>query len=169
MNNTKQSLDTLKEYNKGEVDQRPWGFYEVINAGIEQNEEFCEKKIGVKPYQALSLQRHHGRREYWEVLSGELTVIHNGEMITLRENESIEIHLEAPHCMINVTDKPVVVYEKQMGLCRESDNDRLCDFGGRDVMDIDKNDAMALKSKSLYLKVTDFLHEMQNNRKDMAA
>jgi len=162
-------IKSKTEYHQGDVDQRPWGFYEVLNAGIDNDEEFCEKKIGVKPYQALSLQRHHGRREYWEVLSGELTVIHNGKVSTLKESDSINIDLYAPHCMINMTAQPVVVYEKQMGVCREEDNDRLCDFGGRETLEIKEDDLIALASKVEYLKITDILHAMHNDSKDMAA
>ena len=165
----KLQAENFNTYNTGETDQRPWGFYEVTNAGTRNGEEFCEKKIGVKPYQALSLQRHHGRRENWKVLSGELTVIHNGEIMTLSEGQSIDIDLMAPHCMINMTAMPVVVYEIQMGVCRESDNDRLCDFSGRETLKIEKDDLMALKSKELYLKVMESLHQAHKECTEIAA
>jgi len=168
MHNKKQP-ETLKGYTKGQFENRPWGFYEVLKTGTENNQEFCEKKIGVKPFQALSLQRHHYRREYWEVLSGELTVIHKGEVMTLKESETINIELFAPHCMINMTDKPVVVYEKQTGLCREEDNDRLYDFSGRQTLEIAVDDHAAHKSKLEYLRITDFLHAVTNGSKDKAA
>lgn len=144
--NQLQQVKALEVYSVGDIETRPWGFYEVLNFGSENNEEFCEKKIGVKPFQALSLQRHYGRREFWEVLSGELTVIHDGFVFDLKEGQSIDINIRAPHCMINKTGKPVVVYEKQMGICREEDFERLCDFGGRETCSIDEHDLVALKS-----------------------
>ena len=61
-NQNEQNVQNLHSYNVGETDHRSWGFYEVVDVGMLKGEEFCEKKIGVKPQQALSLQRHHGRR-----------------------------------------------------------------------------------------------------------
>ena len=138
-------LENQVQYDTGDFDHRPWGFYEVLNVGIERNEEFCEKRIGVKPYKALSLQRHHGRREIWQVEEGVLTVICDGHLHTVNAGETIMIPLEAPHCMINRTSTPVIVIEKQIGICREEDNDRLCDLSGREVMDIAADDLKALK------------------------
>ncbi len=144
----------LKNYYLGETEQRPWGTFEVLDVGMSNEEEFCEKRIEVMPRQALSLQRHQYRREVWQVHEGSLTVILNGKLLTVMAGEEILIPLQAVHCMINLTDKPVVVYERQMGVCREEDNDRLSDMSGRDTVDIDLNDDNAMVSKVIYEKVT---------------
>lgn len=112
------ALENHVAYDAGDSDNRQWGFYEVLNVGIERGEEFCEKRIGVRPYRALSLQRHHGRREVWKVEEGVLTVICDGKLHTLTKGEVMMIPLEAPHCMINLTGEPVIVHEKQIGICR---------------------------------------------------
>lgn len=39
---------------------------------------------------------------------------------------------------------------KQIGVCREADNDRLCDFGGRDTVPVAEEDKVALDSVALY-------------------
>ncbi|MEZ5814665.1 MAG: phosphomannose isomerase type II C-terminal cupin domain [Alphaproteobacteria bacterium] len=145
-------LIALTGYAAGDKGLRPWGWYEVLGVGMEDQEEFCEKKIGIRPHQSLSLQRHHGRREIWRVEEGELTVILDGNLHTLRRDETIMIPLKAPHCMMNLTDEPLIVYEKQIGICREEDNDRLYDMNGRETLEIAADDHKALESVELYKK-----------------
>ena len=142
-----------KQYFTGEKESRPWGFFEVLDVGIKNDEEFCEKTIGVKPMKALSLQRHRLRRETWRVEAGELTVVLNGDLHKLTAGQTIEIPLKAPHCMINMTKEMVVVNEIQTGICREADNDRLCDFNGRDVVELMSTDIEAIASKEIYEKI----------------
>lgn len=150
--NTQHLID-LPSYLKGSRDNREWGWYEVINVGLDGNEEFCEKEIGILPKQALSLQRHHGRREIWSVIKGQLSVIVNGKYQILNVGEEIIIPHKAAHCMINMTNDPVVVYEKQVGFCREDDNDRLYDFNGRETLPVDALDHDAISSIEIYKKV----------------
>ena len=143
-----------KPYSTGEKENRPWGFFEVLDVGINKlGEEFCEKTIGVKPMKALSLQRHRLRRETWRVEQGELTVVLNGDLHKLTAGQTIEIPLKAAHCMINTTKEMVVVNEIQTGICREADNDRLCDFNGRDVVELMSTDIEAIASKEIYEKI----------------
>ncbi len=47
-------------------EERPWGWYEVIDQG----DRFKVKNIEVKPGHRLSLQKHHHRTEHWIVVSG---------------------------------------------------------------------------------------------------
>ena len=47
-------------------EERPWGWYEVIDQG----DRFKVKNIEFKPGQRLSLQKHHHRTEHWIVVSG---------------------------------------------------------------------------------------------------
>jgi len=119
-------------YRVGDRDNRPWGSYIVTGTG--QNaagEEFCTKDITVKPQGILSLQSHDQRRETWTVKSGELTVILDGQRLTLKEGENVKIPLQAIHCMANLADAPCVVSELQEGVCREADIRRYVDANGR--------------------------------------
>lgn len=63
------------DYDFGSIDEnrleheifcRPWGFYKTTVL----NEMFQSKVIHVMPGQALSLQRHRRREEYWIVVNG---------------------------------------------------------------------------------------------------
>ncbi len=158
--NALQIESNLKNYYLGEKEKRPWGFFEVLDLGIMDHEEFCEKRIEVLPRKALSLQRHQLRREVWNVECGELTVILNGEIHKLCAGESIYIPLRAVHCMINLTDEKVIVHERQTGVCREEDNDRLSDINGRDTEEIALDDEKAMISRAIYEKLTKSLRPL---------
>ena len=47
-------------------EERPWGWYEVIDQG----DRYKVMNIEVKPDCSLSLQQHHHRTEHWIVVSG---------------------------------------------------------------------------------------------------
>lgn len=132
-NSLKTAANTAMEaYKIGDGDTRPWGKYVVTGVGTNEfNEEYCEKQITVNPNQVLSLQSHDLRRELWRVEQGILTVILNDRRIDLKAGQSIEIPLYSIHAMANLGSVPVVVYEKQQGICREEDIRRYVDAYGR--------------------------------------
>lgn len=119
------------DYTTGQLVDSPWGSNQVLEAKQENGIDVCIKKITVKPGFMLSLQRHRGREELWEVKEGTLTVILDGKRYDVPAGQSISMHRGAVHCMINSSDKPVVVVETQSGICREEDNIRLIDFNNR--------------------------------------
>ena len=47
-------------------EERPWGWYDVIDEG----DRYKVKNIEVKPGSSLSLQVHHHRAEHWVVVEG---------------------------------------------------------------------------------------------------
>ena len=49
-----------------ERDDRPWGYYEVVDEGA----GYRVKRIVVRPGQRLSYRRHTARSEHWYVVSG---------------------------------------------------------------------------------------------------
>lgn len=57
-------------YQKGDRDTRPWGTWEVLDAG----DGFCVKRICVTPGNILSLQSHNFRDEHWIIIKGEAVV-----------------------------------------------------------------------------------------------
>ena len=152
-----QAIESQPSYKTGEYDYRPWGFYEVLKVGKENNEEFCTKKIGIKPRKALSLQRHQGRREIWTVEEGTLTVVINGIVKTIQKHEHLVVPQSAVHCMINLMNTPVIVHEKQIGLCHEGDNERLWDMYGRATVAIAADDYDAQESVKLYRQIIETL------------
>ncbi len=90
---------------------RPWGWYDSIDAG----ENFKVKRIFVKPGASLSLQKHHSRAEHWVVVKGIAEITNGEKTITLRENESTFIPQGQLHRLSNPTDFPLEIIEVQSG------------------------------------------------------
>lgn len=131
--NVMNDVNKLAEYKVGDQDfSRGWGGYVVTDVGMRDNgEEFCEKDITVNPGQALSLQSHDHRREHWKVVEGSLTVVLDGERLTLESGEDVRIPVGGVHCMANLSSSTCVVHEVQEGVCREADIHRFKDMYGR--------------------------------------
>ncbi len=98
-------------YKRGDHDTRPWGTWEVLDAG----DGFCVKKITVKPGGILSLQLHHFRSEHWTIVQGTAVVTLGEEKITVSQNEHVFIPVETKHRIQNDTDRDVVFIEIQAG------------------------------------------------------
>ena len=146
-------------YKVGDGETRPWGAYEVTACGsLGGDKEFCEKRITVLAGQILSLQSHALRGEVWRVESGVLTVILNDSRRDLEAGETIDIPLGSLHAMANLTDRDCVVFERQEGVCRESDIRRFYDAYGRSV-DTLPEEPHAAESLRIYQNV---LAELKN-------
>ena len=110
-------------------EERPWGWYEVIDQG----ERFKVKNIEVKPGHRLSLQKHHQRTEHWVVVSGTAEVQLNEDKQLLGENQSMYIPLGCMHRLSNPGKIPLKIIEVQSGpYLEEDDIERFEDDHGRD-------------------------------------
>lgn len=94
-----------------EIDHRPWGMYEVLDAG----EGFKVKRIEVKPGQRLSLQSHERRSEHWVVVRGVALVTRDKEEITVATGEHIDIPQGARHRIMNPGGEKMIFVEVQSG------------------------------------------------------
>ena len=138
-----------ERYRVGDMDIRPWGSYTVTAVGVkETGEESCVKEIQVNPGQILSLQSHVHRREHWKVISGVLTVVLDGERLTLKTGQDVRVPMGSIHCMANLGKKNVVVQEIQQGLCREEDITRYMDAYGRGTAE--STEEKVVKSIAVY-------------------
>ena len=90
---------------------RPWGYFESIDAGP----RFQVKRIMVKPGHALSLQLHHKRAEHWVVVSGRARVTRGEDVFELAENQSTFIPLGTKHRLENPAKEPLYLIEVQSG------------------------------------------------------
>ncbi len=131
--NVKQLVEQLKLNERQETSlhrrvYRPWGFYE----GIDIDDQFQVKRIGVKPGGQLSLQKHAYRAEHWIVVRGIATVTRDDDIFEVRENESTYIPLGAVHRLENKEDTLLELIEIQTGsYFGEDDIVRLEDKYGR--------------------------------------
>ena len=69
----------------------------------------------MRPGAKLSLKLHHHRAEHWVVVSGTASVVREGELLTLKTNESVYIHVGQKHRLANETEDPLTVIEVQTG------------------------------------------------------
>jgi mannose-6-phosphate isomerase-like protein (cupin superfamily) len=120
--------DAQTTYRVGERGDRPWGSWELLDAGY----GFVVKRIVVQSGQKLSLQKHFHRAEHWVVVSGTAAIIRDAEAILLQENENLYLPLGCVHRLENPGLIPLVLIEVQVGryLC-ESDIVRFEDCYGR--------------------------------------
>ena len=74
-------MNGLSNYEK---EERPWGNFERFTL----NEKTTVKIITVSAGEAISLQTHAGRDEFWRVLAGAGTITIDREQSSVREGES---------------------------------------------------------------------------------
>ena len=99
-------------------EERPWGWYEVIDQG----DRFKVKNIEVKPGHRLSLQKHHHRTEHWIVVSGTAEVQLNDARQLIGENQSTYIPLGFKHRLSNPVKIRLKIIEVQSGSYLEEDD-----------------------------------------------
>ena len=107
--------------------ERPWGYYRVLH----EVPGMKVKELTVNPGQALSMQRHQNRSEYWIVSEGRCVVnsmMPNGYLLPSRElstHSEIEIPKKEWHQLLNPYNEPCRVVEIQYGeRCEEEDIER---------------------------------------------
>ena len=109
-------------------EERPWGWYDVIDEG----DRYKVKNIEVKPGSSLSLQVHHHRAEHWVVVEGTAMVQLNDAKQLLGENQSTFIPLGCKHRLSNPGKIPLKIIEVQSGpYLEEDDIERFDDEYGR--------------------------------------
>ena len=132
--NVKELFENLKKSNSKYCDEnpttlRPWGSFEVIDFG----KNFKVKKITVKPFCSLSLQKHQQRSEHWVVVKGRAHVTYEDREFILNENESTYISLGKKHRLENKDKESLEIIEIQTGnYLGEDDIIRFNDKYGRD-------------------------------------
>ena len=90
---------------------RPWGSYEVLDAG----EGFQVKRLTINPGASLSKQMHHHRAEHWVVVRGTARVTKGDEVFLLSENQSTYVDKETHHRLENPGEGPLEIVEIQTG------------------------------------------------------
>ncbi|MDR2685842.1 MAG: phosphomannose isomerase type II C-terminal cupin domain [Rickettsiales bacterium] len=98
-------------YKRGEIGERPWGHWEVLDLG----DNFIVKRIVVRPGAALSLQLHHFRAEDWTIASGEAAFTLGEEVFNMRRGQTLYIPRGTQHRIENVGKDDLIVIEVQMG------------------------------------------------------
>jgi mannose-6-phosphate isomerase len=111
-------------------ERRPWGTFTVLDEG----DGYKIKRIEVLSGKRLSYQRHARRAEHWMVLRGTAQVTFDGQVLTLRPWQTINIPVGAAHRVGNPGEETLVFIEIQRGdYLGEDDIVRLEDNFGRDA------------------------------------
>lgn len=109
----------LKQYCKV---KKPWGWFEQFV----KEEPVTVKIIAVKPQEALSLQYHNYRREYWRILSGEGEVSLGDTVLPAKAGDEYFIAEKQTH-RIKAGNSQVKILEISFGKFDENDIVRLED------------------------------------------
>ena len=112
-----------------EIFSRPWGFYKTTVL----NEMFQSKVLHVMPGQALSLQRHRRREEYWTVVNGTGEIRLDGSVRPAFPGGTFYIPRGCLHQATNTSEtETLILAEVQLGdYFGEDDIERLEDRYGR--------------------------------------
>lgn len=123
-----ESINMVNNYKKGDHDKRPWGTWEVLDAG----DGFCVKRICVTPGNILSLQSHDFRAEHWIIVKGEAVVTLGEEKIVKKAGEAVFIPVKTKHRIQNDAASDMEFIEIQTGeTLDENDIIRYEDVYGR--------------------------------------
>ena len=90
---------------------RPWGHFKIL---LEAHQHVV-KLLHVEPRQALSMQSHAHRSEYWRVLSGIAEVDLDDTKVFLKVDDTITIPQGAHHRLANRGSEALRVLEVQYG------------------------------------------------------
>jgi len=104
------------------IEQKPWGQFEQFV----HNQPVTVKIITVNPHQALSLQYHHNREEFWRVIFGIGEIIVGDITYQAKEGDEFFITQKQKH-RIQTNDCPIKVLEISFGNFDENDIVRLED------------------------------------------
>ncbi|OJI08996.1 MAG: mannose-6-phosphate isomerase [Candidatus Vogelbacteria bacterium CG10_big_fil_rev_8_21_14_0_10_49_38] len=107
-------------------EERPWGSFEQFT----ENQTTTVKIITVMPHEALSLQYHEHRDEFWRVISGNPLLTVGDNTIEATPGTDYWIERMTPH-RITSQESPAVVLEIAFGDFAENDNVRISDKYGR--------------------------------------
>jgi mannose-6-phosphate isomerase-like protein (cupin superfamily) len=99
---------------------------------LDEGEGYKVKRIEVLPGKRLSYQKHAQRAEHWMVVKGEARVTLDGEEVSVRAGETVDIGIGTAHRVENRGQEKMVFIEIQRGgYLGEDDITRLSDDYGR--------------------------------------
>lgn len=115
-------MEPPKPYHEG----RPWGgFVEFV-----RNTPSSVKIIEINPREALSLQKHNKRDEFWYILEGQGTLINGEKQLIAKVGDCHWIPRETNHRAI-AGDVVLKILEISLGQFEDNDITRLEDNYGR--------------------------------------
>jgi len=119
----------IVRYAVGDSEDRPWGRWQVVDAG----DTFITKRVEVKAGHRLSLQLHQHRSEHWVIVAGAGEATVDDRKIKVAPGDYVVIPCGAVHRIENPGTEPLIFVEVQYGgVLDENDITRLQDDYARD-------------------------------------
>ena len=106
--------------------EKPWGRFEQFT----HNENTTVKIISINAMEALSLQSHHKRSEFWKIIKGDGVVEIDNVKYNIKEGEEYTIPIGAEH-RATAGSYDLVFLEIAFGDFDEEDITRIQDKYGR--------------------------------------
>ena len=101
----------MKNYQKHETEQRPWGGYKVL---VDEKTHKVKKLI-INPKKRFSLQYHNKRTETWVIVEGEVEITIGDKKKIYSYGEIISVPVGTIHRIENVSNEPAEIIEIQTG------------------------------------------------------
>lgn len=101
------------------IQKKPWGDFLQFT----KNEESTVKILEIYPGEAISLQWHTKREEFWYILRGKPTIIIDEKKIKANPQDHFYIKKSEKHRILNDTNKVVLVLEISFGHFDEKDEE----------------------------------------------
>jgi len=98
-------------------EKRPWGDFLQFT----EDQQTTIKILDIEPKEAISLQYHKMRDEFWYIIRGTAKIVVGEEERTLKSGETVYIKRKTNHRIINDTDDLVAVLEISFGDFEEDD------------------------------------------------
>jgi mannose-6-phosphate isomerase-like protein (cupin superfamily) len=110
-----------KKFTKKEVLSctRPWGSWHVLDVG----HKYKVKRLEILPEQAISMQYHQYRSEFWTVVQGKGKANIDGAVLNIKEGDKFFIPVGSIHRVTNTDlNEMLICIEVQVGdICDEED------------------------------------------------
>lgn len=113
-----------KKLDEEKSQNRPWGYWEVLDLGTSQNGmTFKVKKLIIHPRQQISYQYHNHRSETWVIVSGTAQVHNNDKSFVVHAGDNFTFEKKEKHKVMNVSEtENLIAIEVQYGsLVSETD------------------------------------------------
>lgn len=101
------------------IQKKPWGDFLQFT----KNEKTTVKILEIYPGEAISLQWHKKREEFWYILRGQPTIIVGDKEKTCSPGDHFYIKKEEKHRILNDSMKVVLVLEISLGHFDEKDEE----------------------------------------------
>lgn len=109
------------------TEKRPWGLFEQYL----ENKTCTVKILFINPNQAVSLQYHNKRDEFWKVLKGRPKITLGNKVVKAKQGDEFFIPKKVKH-RIEAGKEKTEVLEISLGKFNEKDEVRLEDKYNRD-------------------------------------